>query len=297
MPTVYDRAIELPPDLLESCRPMPLPQRVLMCPPDFFEVIDVKNPFMEGRVGTVDHTRAAAQWQAVADAFRAAGADVELIHPVDGLEDMVFCANQTFIGPDDEGRQVCILGNMKFESRQREVRYFADYFAERGYDVQYLVGDEVFEGSGDALWHPGRGLIWGGYGHRTEPDAYEQVSDFFDVPVIRLRLATERFYHLDTAFCAIDERTALVHPAALAPAGLDLLRAVFSDIIEVADHEAELLMACNATAIAGQHVIIQSGCAGVIAALRERGLIVHPVDTSEFIKSGGSVFCLKMYLF
>jgi N-dimethylarginine dimethylaminohydrolase len=216
---------------------------------------------------------------------------------VEGLEDMVFCANPTFVGPDADGARLCILGNMKFESRQGEVRHFADYFAARGYDVQYLIGDEVFEGGGDALWHPGRGLIWGGYGYRTEPDSYEQISDFFDVPVLRLRLTSERFYHLDAALCALNERTALVRSPALAPAGMDLVRAVFDEVIEADPYEAENLMACNAAAIGGEHVIIPSGCARTSAALRERDFSVHPVDTSEFLKSGGSVYCMKMFLF
>ncbi len=296
MPSVYDNVADLPADFLAGCAERPLPAAVLMCPPDAFDVIDVKNPFMEGQIGRVDVERARLQWDDVRRAFEACGARVELIPPADELEDMVFCANQTLVGLDDSGQPLCVLSNMKFPSRQSEVPHFAEWFAACDYAVEHLTGDEVFEGGGDAIWHPGRGLIWGGYGPRTEPEAYDAISDFFGVPVLRICLISDWFYHLDAALCAIDERIALIHSPAMAPESAELMRAVFTDVIEVDDAEARQLMACNAAAIGGQHIIIHARCHRTIAALRERGYTVHPVDTSEFIKSGGSVYCLKAYL-
>ena len=94
---------------------------------------------------------------------------------------------------------------------------FARWFEAAGYQVSEAPGYLRFEGSGDAIWHPGRGLVWGGHGYRSEPGIYETVSDVFGVPVLRLRLLSDTFYHLDTCFCAIDERTVLIDPTALAP--------------------------------------------------------------------------------
>src|SRR5262249_6840096 len=89
---VYDRVDQLPAGFLQSCRTMPLPTTMLMCPPEHFDVVDVKNPHMEGNIGNIDKNRARLQWQSVRDAFLASGADVELIEPVTDCEDMVFCA-------------------------------------------------------------------------------------------------------------------------------------------------------------------------------------------------------------
>jgi N-dimethylarginine dimethylaminohydrolase len=36
--------------------------RVLMCPPEYFAVEYVINPWMEGQVGRTDHDRARRQW-------------------------------------------------------------------------------------------------------------------------------------------------------------------------------------------------------------------------------------------
>jgi N-dimethylarginine dimethylaminohydrolase len=186
---------------------------------------------------------------------------------------------------------------MNHESRKREVPAFKKWLEEHGYKTKPMLAEIPFEGSGDAIWHPGRGLIWGGYGYRTNKDAYEIASNYFNVPVIRLKLNSDRFYHLDTCFAAIDERTVLIHKKSIAPEGVELIHSVFERVIECDDHEANFGMACNATSLLGKHVVIQAGNFKTIAALQNLGYTVHDVDTSEYIKSGGSVFCMKMYLF
>jgi len=56
-------------------------------------------------------------------------------------------------------------------------------------------------------------------------------------------------------------------------------------------------MACNAAAFLRRTVVIQQGSERINRKLRALGYEVLEVDTSEFMKSGGSVFCMKMYLF
>ncbi len=297
MNVVFDRPEQIPSDFLQSCREMPLPKTVLMCPPDEFDVVDVKNPHMEGNIGKVNLTAARAQWHEVRDAFIASGASVELIEPVSGCEDMVFCANQTFVGLNGKDERVCLLSRMKHASRQREVAAFSQWFSQYGYRVETVDGEIGFEGSGDAIWHPGRALVWGGCGFRTQPEIYPQVSQYFDVPVIRLSLKSERFYHLDTCFCAIDEQTVLINAASIADDGLSMIKAVFKNVIECDEQESNYGMACNATALGGRYVIIQKGNEKAVEALRNLNYTVHEVDTSEYLKSGGSVFCMKMYVF
>ncbi len=296
---VFDRADALPRDFsLANCRPMPLPRRVLLCPPDDFQVVDVKNEFMRGNLGAVDPSAARAQWEGLRACLARIGLDVALVPPTPGCEDMVFAANQTFPGLDARGARVCVLSHMRHPSRRREVPAFADWFRAAGYDVvDALPRERFFEGCGDALWHPGRALIWGGHGERTSRDVYPALSARFDAPVLALELSTPPYYHLDTCFCAIDERTVLVHPAALTGEGLALVRRVFPRVVEVDADEASGSMACNAAAFLGRHVVVQEGARKTVAALRSLGYEVHEVETSEFMKSGGSVFCLKMNVF
>lgn len=299
MKGVFSVLGELPEDFKPSQLPsMPWPASVLMCRPEHFEVVDVKNPFMEGQIGKVDRAAALRQWEGLKAAFEGAGLTVELIKPVPGLEDMVFCANQTLPGLDPKGRKVCILSHMKHPSRRREVPAFADWFKSRGHRIESVgPAEALFEGCGDAIWHPGRRLLWGGCGPRTEKSVYSGIAKLLDVPVITLELRTTLFYHLDTCFCPIDEKTVLVYPPSLAPESLALIRKAFRDVIEVEEKEAMELMACNAAAFFGTDVVIQSGCEKVNRELSGRGFDVVEVETGEFMKSGGSVFCLKMSLF
>jgi N-dimethylarginine dimethylaminohydrolase len=274
------------------------PQRVLMCTPESFDVVDVKNAFMEGNVGSVDRVEAAAEWEALRCAFEVAGHEVVTIEGAPGLEDMVFSANQVLPGMGEDGTPYVVLSHMRFPSRRREVPYYRDWFAARGYRVLELPESvELFEGQGDAIWHPGKMLLWGGYGHRTTLAAYEALSELIGVPVIALELAHTDFYHLDTAFCALAPDAVLIFPGAFTPEGRDLISSVFERVIEVDEREASERFACNGAAVDGRTVLIQRGADTTVAKLRAAGFEPIEVETREFIKSGGSVFCMKLMIY
>jgi len=62
----------------------------------------------------------------------------------------------------------------------------------------------------------------------------------------------------------------------------------------VPEKEASGKMACNAASFFGKTVVIQKGAETTVGKLRTSGFEVIEVETSEFMKSGGSVYCLKM---
>lgn len=298
-PLVIDSPDQIPESFrIEQLEKMPLPRAVLMCPPDYFDIVDVKNPFMEGQQGKADLRLARKQWEAVKRAFEDAGIEVKTIPPVAGCEDMVFSANPVIAGLDRNNRRVCVLSHMRYPSRSREVPAYAEWFEKNGYKV-VSTGDPSwrFEGCGDALWHPGRRLIWGGCGPRTNREIYPKLADALGAPVVMLELKTELFYHLDTCLALVDENTAVVHPPALTDAGMAIVRRMFRRVIEADRREAAEVCACNGTAFTGNRYVVQRGAEKVTCRLRELGIEVTEVETSEFIKSGGSVFCMKMYLF
>jgi len=295
--SIYKSIHELKGFSIKGCPAMPAPSRVLMCPPDHFDVLDVKNPYMAGHVGGVDRKLAREQWERVREAFQAAGKPVSLIPPVSGLEDMVFCANQTFVGTTPKGERVCLLGAMRHPSRRREVAAFDAWFREEGYRVVSLKDKDVsFEGAGDAVWHPGKRLIWGGHGFRSQPKAYEDVARVFEAPVILLKLVHERFYHLDTCFCPLTSEAVLIYPSAFDSESLELILKMFPIVLTASETDAAARMACNAAVVDAKRAILHPGSSAArhMAAL---GLEVVEVDTSEFLKSGGSVYCMKMMLY
>jgi arginine dihydrolase len=281
-----------------SLRNMPLPGSVLMCPPTYFEVLDVKNAFMEGQLGKVDRKNAISQWEELKSSYEQKGVGVEVLEPLEGCEDMVFCANPVFPGIDEKGRRKCVLSRMTHPSRQREVCTAGSCFERNGYElVDFRQKTDTFEGGGDAIWHPGRGLIWGGYGQRTGLGIYSSLAEVFDVPIITLEIQDSRFYHLDTCFCPIDEETVLLYPAAFSEEGLSLIRRLFPRIVEANQYDTAEKLACNAAAFLGKYIFIQRGASNVTTRLRELEYEVIEVETGEFLKSGGSVFCMKSALF
>lgn len=277
--------------------PRPEPQRVLMCTPEHFDVVDVKNPYMQGNIGRIDRVKAAAQWRALAAVFTGLDHEVVTLDGAPGLEDMVFAANQTLPGVDAAGRPYAVMSRMRHAARRLEVPYFRDFFAERGYAILELSEDvSWFEGQGDAIWHPGKQLLWGGHGHRSSDRAYAEIAQLLDLPVILLELLQDDFYHLDTCFCALSADAALVHPAAFDRESLALIHAMFARVIEVDAREAAECFACNALCLDGRSVVMQRGAGRTVAALRAAGFTPVEVETGEFLKSGGSVFCLKLMI-
>jgi N-dimethylarginine dimethylaminohydrolase len=276
----------------------PEPCRVLMCTPEYFEVVDVKNPFMEGNVGRVDKQCARAEWEKLRRTYEAIGHKVLTIPGVEGLEDMVFAANQVLPGMGADRCLYVLLGHMRYPSRRREVPIYRDWFEHHGYGVLELSEEAgYFEGQGDAIWHPGKQLLWGGYGPRTALRAYAEISELLDVPVITLTLLHPSFYHLDTCFCVLSSEAALYFPGAFDGEGRALLARMFPRLIEVSEGEATRSLACNAHALDGKTVIIQRGAVETVARLRAEGFQVVEVETDEFLKSGGSVFCMKLMIY
>lgn len=275
---------------------LPRPARVLMVSPEHFRVEYVINPHMEGNVGTVDPEEARRQWDALRTAYERLGLRVSVLPGVEDLPDMVFCANQTLPFRTPGGLRGVVPSRMRAVQRKPEVEHVTRFFEAEGYEVHPL-GPDVrgdFEGMGDALWHPGRFLLWGGYGYRTDPGVYAYLAEHLGIPTVPLRLTDPDFYHLDTCLCPLDESTALYVPAAFDEEGLEAITSVFARTIEAPEDEARHRFACNAHCPDGRHVLIQRGCEETVRRLREAGYVPVELETGEFLKSGGSVFCMKM---
>lgn len=295
---IYTSAVELKGFSAKNCPPMPSPSGFLMCEPDHYDVTAVLNPYMANGIGKVDRELARRQWRSIKDAFEGLGKPVKTIAPVAGLEDMVFAANQSMLGLTSRMEKVCLLSQMRHPARRGEVPHYERWFTAEGYRIARLSDPGVtFEGMGDCLWHPGKRLLWGGYGFRTDPEVYEEVARAFEAPVILLKLVNERFYHLDTCFCPLNQEAVLIYPPAFSPESLELILKIFPIVLAAEEREATQLMPCNAAIVDSRTAILHKGAGQAVHHLKAIGLDVIEVDTSEFLKSGASVFCLKMALY
>ena len=283
---------------LKDIPSMPPPRKVMMVKPTFFDVEYVINPHMAGKIGAVDKMQAQNEWNHLMEAYKELGFEVHILDGVRDLPDMVFCANQSLPSIDQEGNLKAVMSRMSAEQREGEVPHIESWLKKMGYEIQTLDPDKVseFEGMGDALWHYKKRMLWGGYGFRTSPEAYEELSNLLGVPVIALELVNEKFYHLDTCLCSLNSDTVLIYPDAFTEEGLAMIKKLVPNVIEASSYEAEKLFAVNATAPDGLNVLIQQGCTDVNKKLRDLGFKVHEFSTFEFLKSGGSVFCMKLML-
>jgi N-dimethylarginine dimethylaminohydrolase len=272
----------------------------LLCPPTYYTVRDVKNPFMCA-TDPVDPARALQQWNTLREAFARAGVATVTIEPVEDLEDMVFAANQVFAGSGLLHPRFVVPSRMRYASREREVPYYVAWFERRGYDVIDLKLDagahEFLEGHGDLIVHPGSPLVWAGHGFRSSEAGLERFARAMDPEGIRvapLELVDPTFYHLDTCFAPLNPDAALLYPAAFSEESLTLLRRSWKRLHEVAQSDA-MQFACNGV-VANGFFIASHVSPALEAILSREGLRPSIVDTSEFEKAGGSVFCMKTFV-
>lgn len=270
---------------------------VLMCPPTAFEVRDEKNVFMRDQQGRVDAELARRQWDALRDAYREEGLTVHLLDPLPDAEDMVFTANPCAVLPQRDGAPLAILSRMRHASRQPEVAAHAAWLASRGVRAWELPAQAGhFEGHGDLVLMPeGRGALLG-LGGRTEAGVLPHLRALAGIPLHPLPLLGDTFYHLDTALAVLDARTVLVHPPAFRASALGTLGQLFERVLEVDAAEAAEHLACNVHALATGRVLIPAQATRTCAQLERAGFSPRPIDVSEFHRSGGSVFCMKLDL-
>ena len=264
--------------------------RILMCPPDYFTVDYVINPWMAGQTGSLDLDRARGQWETLRDKL-AEYADIAIIEPQPDLPDMVFTANAGAVYGNK-----AVASHFMPQERRPEEPHFKAWFRDNGFELLALDEKIGFEGAGDCLRDRRGPWLWTGYGFRTEIEAHAEIERFFDVEVVSIRLTDERFYHIDTCFCPLTDGFLMYHPPAF---DFDSRIAIES---RVPPHKRIIVdtfdagnFACNAVNI-GDQVFLHSASRPLQARLMLAGFEVNEVEMSEFLKAGGSAKCLTLKL-
>jgi N-dimethylarginine dimethylaminohydrolase len=265
--------------------------RFLMCPPQYFGVEYVINPWMQGQINAADQKLASKQWMQF-HTLMSSYADVALMPAVSGLPDLVFTANAALVH-----NQTAVLSSFRCPERQPEAQYYAAWLAANGFHVKTLRSGTQFEGAGDALFDRGtKGLLWLGYGYRSDAGAGADLMKWLDIRVEELRLCDPRFYHLDTCFCPLEGGYLLYYPAAFDREANAVIEARVPRAKRLAVSEQDAVQfACNAVNI-GSKVILNHASRELAGALASRGFEVISTEMSEFMKAGGSTKCLSLRL-
>jgi N-dimethylarginine dimethylaminohydrolase len=265
---------------------MSVAARILMCPPDYYGIHYVINPWMN-ITRPAEHAVAVEQWEGLRSALVHAGAEISEVPPVDGLPDMVFTANAALI----LGRRA-IISRFRHPQRQGEEQYFRRWLGENGFETINAPPNCSFEGAGDALFCGD--TLFAGYRQRSDARGHQAIGELLAVRVLPLELVSAHYYHLDTCFCPLDPDTAIWFPAAFDDYGQRVIRDNIANLIEVVEEEARSF-ACNA-AVVGRTVVTNTGCPQLHAALEAAGFIPIATPLSEFVKAGGSAKCLTLRL-
>jgi len=266
------------------------PSTILMCKPEFFDVQYIINPWMEGNISRAKTETALKQWEKL-QSIIASFTMVELIEPVKNVPDLVFTANAGLVFD-----KTCIISRFFFEERSPEEPLFEKWFNDRGFECKFLPQDVPFEGAGDALFDREQPILWAGYGFRTELEAHSYLNNWVPVEVLSLRLVDNRFYHLDTCFCPLENGYLLYFPGAFDEFSNRLieLRVPEEKRIPITEEDASLF-ACNAVNI-GTNIILNEASSELRKTLENLGFNLHCTPLSEFMKSGGAAKCLTLKL-
>ncbi|MCL8024044.1 dimethylarginine dimethylaminohydrolase family protein [Nocardioides bruguierae] len=258
--------------------------------PDHFRVEYAINPFMH-LDDQPDPALALEQWERMVAVLRGLGARVDVLDQREDSPDMVYAMNLGLAFVDPSGRERMVMSHMRYPERRHETRSAEPFFAAAGRETSFVgagsTGPHLEAGDAFAF---GDALVVG-YGPRTEEAALAQLARTLDVRVRGLRITHPGMYHLDLAFCPLDERTALVCPAALDGPSADALLDLVPDPVVLTEAEALSTFAANSVVV-GRTVVMPACPARLRQELEGRGFEVVVVDVTEFHKGGGSIRCL-----
>ncbi len=270
----------------------------LMVEPNHFRVDYAINPYMNVR-DQPEIVRVRQQWLGLIAQIHAAGADVEVLEQRPDAPDMVYAMNLGLVvnpshpgmpadAPLQTGRVV--LSHMRYAERRMETGTAALWFEQAGFSRSWVGRDGVgahFE-AGDAFAF--RDALVVGCGPRTELLGLKHLAIDLDVRVRGLRLTHPGMYHLDLAFCPLDENRAMVCPAAFdeasARAALDLV----PEPLVLTEEEA--LTFCANSIVIGRTILMPACPQRVRSQLEKWGFEIVLVEVGEFHKGGGSIRCL-----
>ncbi len=256
-------------------------QRILMCPPTYFDVVYEINPWMH-KGEKIDHALANGQWTALKKSYQEKGVHVEEITSVAGLPDMVFSANSGIVF----GHKF-IVSNHRYSQRKGEEKYYADWFVKHGFEVHRLHSHQ--SGEGDALWFKNK--LYLGYGFRSDREAIDEVGKILGVAPVALHLVNPYFFDFDMAFCPIGDRVLMYYPEAFDSESQTLIDQLHPTV-KLNRAEANQFE-CNSVLVG--NTLFMSGIDNKLKEqIESYGIKVRLFDVSEFRKSGGGIKCMTL---
>ena len=262
----------------------------LMCPPEWYDVDYVINPWMAGNLHQPSRDTAFMQWRGLYQELQRI-ADVRLLHAREGSPDMVFVAHAALVQ-----HGVAAISSFTHPQRQTEERPVRHWLEDAGFLLWATPRETSFEGEGDALFDANGGHLWAAHGVRTCKISHRHVADAWHTPVTSLHLVDPRFYHLDLCFAPLSGGFLMYFPGAFDAASLRAIEAAYPADKRIVVSELEATQfACNVINC-GQDILMGVVESNLATRLMARGFEVVQLELSEFQRGGGSAKALALRL-
>ncbi len=261
-----------------------------MCPPQFYDVDYVINPWMAGNLHRPSRDAAFAQWKNLHYHLQRI-ADVRLLHAQSGSPDMVFVAHSALVQ-----HGIAAISSFAHPQRQTEEQHLRRWFQDAGFLVWETPRETAFEGEGDALFNAAGDHLWAAHGVRTCQHSHRHVADAWHTQVTSLHLVDPRFYHLDTCFAPLSNGHLLYFPDAFDAASVAKIESAYAPDKRIAVTEAEATQfACNVINV-GRNILMSPVAGKLADRLTNLGYEITELDLSEFLRGGGSAKALALRL-
>lgn len=263
-------------------------KKILLCPPNYYDIEYEINPWMDVNRKAIKE-KVWAEYESLKAKYIELGVEFMEIQAQPGLPDMVYAANYGFA----EGNKF-IKANFMYPERRKEAAFAEEYLKKMGYEIKTIPDNIYFEGQGDLLKKSDTYFF--GWGKRSNPDAKPYLEQFLGKTVVDFELINPYYYHLDTCFAPLTDDLVIINQRSFKPEGLEKVHQYFSTVIETSEQDNNVLC-CNLV-VFGKDIILGKGITiSLIEKLSNLGYNIHQIDTTEYLKGGGSVKCLSLELF
>jgi len=262
----------------------------LMCPPEWYDVNYVINPWMAGNLHRPARDVVFAQWKDLYQHLQRI-ADVRLLPARKGSPDMVFVAHAALVQ-----HGVAAIASFAHKQREPEEEHLRKWLQDVGFLLWETPRETSFEGEGDAIFDEHGDHLWAAHGVRTCKQSHKHVADAWHVGVTSLHLVDPRFFHLDMCFQPLSGGQVLYFPEAFDAASLNKIEAAYPEDKRIVVSELEATQfACNLINV-GDNIIMGRVETDLAQRLRRFGYSIVETDLSEFQRGGGSAKALALRL-
>ena len=239
--------------------------------------------------------------------FIAGNSLVNILPTYGEYQDLVYVANMGIYLPHIKDSNNIILSNFTSEPRQGEEKVGKPFFDLMGYQTHMCPFK--WEGEVDLKYLYDNVYI-GGYGQRSDIQAFEWMEKEFDMNIIKIEMVDEYLYHLDCSIFPLTKEKTLICTELYTPKELAHI-SQYTNIIDISVDDTYNGIANSARL--GNMILCASNISELTRADENYEAEKHKINSlekicfneglepvffniSEFMKSGAMLSCMLMHL-